>query len=194
MAPDVNGDAISGVECVMATPLHSVAATGEGIAMSEAPLSFDGFFQDQCPRLFATMCLTTGSRSDAEELTQDAFVRVLERWDRVGGLEEPAGFLYRTAMNLFKRRYRRARTLDRLPIPSKAGDDAFATIDDRDTLIRAMRELTPRQRAAVVLTSILDVSSEEAGRILGISDSTVRVLTSRAKTAMRAKVRDDEPS
>ena len=115
----------------MATPLHSVAATGEGIAMSEAPLSFDGFFQDQYPRLFATMCLTTGSRSDAEELTQDAFVRVLERWDRVGGLQEPAGFLYRTAMNLFKRRYRRARMLDRLPIPSDPGDDAFAAIDNR---------------------------------------------------------------
>ena len=107
---------------MMATPLHSVVATGEGIAMSDAPLSFDGFFQDQYTRLFATLCLTTGSWSDAEELTQDAFVCVLERWDRVGGLEEPAGFLYRTAMNLFKRRYRRARTLDRLPIRSEVGD------------------------------------------------------------------------
>ena len=178
----------------MATPLHSVSATGEGIAMSEAPLSFDEFFHDEYPRLFATMCLTTRSRHEAEEIAQDAFVRLLERWGRVGVLEEPAGFLYRTAMNLFRRRYRRARTLDRLPIPSEAGEDAFATIDDRDTLIRAMRDLTPRQRAAVVLTSILDYSSEEAGQILGISDSTVRVLASRAKTAMRAKVHDDDPS
>ena len=67
--------------------------------MSEAPLSFDEFFQDEYPRLFATMCLTTGSRHEAEEIAQDAFVRLLERWDRVGVLAEPAGFLYRTAMN-----------------------------------------------------------------------------------------------
>jgi DNA-directed RNA polymerase specialized sigma24 family protein len=53
-----------------------------------------------------------------------------------------------------------------------------------------MRDLTPHQRAAVVLTSILDYSSEEAGRILGLKDSTVRVLAGKARAAMKPKVGD----
>ena len=39
---------------------------------------------------------------------QDAFLTVWERWDRVGGMDDPVGYLYRTAMNLFRKRYRRA--------------------------------------------------------------------------------------
>jgi RNA polymerase sigma-70 factor, ECF subfamily len=41
-----------------------------------------------------------GNRAEAEELAQDAFLKVWERWDRVADIEEPVGYLYRTAMNL----------------------------------------------------------------------------------------------
>ncbi|MEP6477629.1 MAG: sigma-70 family RNA polymerase sigma factor [Actinomycetota bacterium] len=173
----------------MAASVRS-AAVIEGVAMAEAPLSFDGFFQEHHPRLFAGLCLTTGSRSEAEEIAQDAFVKVLERWDRVSTMEDPTGFLFRTAMNLFRKRYRRARLAERLSIPTRERDDAFAVVNDRDVLVRAMRGLTPHQRAAVVLTAIFDYSSEEAGRILGISDSTVRVLAGKGRAAMRSNVGD----
>lgn len=175
----------------MATSVRPVVVAGsEGIAMAEAPVSFDGFFQEQHPRLFAALCLTTGSRAEAEEIAQDAFVKVLERWDRVSRMDDPTGFLFRTAMNLFRKRYRRARLAERLPIPTRERDDAFAVVNDRDLLVRAMRDLTPHQRAAVVLTAIFDYSSEDAGRILGISDSTVRVLARKARHTMRSNVGD----
>lgn len=164
------------------------SAQPEGTVMAEAPMSFEVFFREQHPRLFATLCLTTGSREEAAEITQDAFLKVLERWDRVASMQDPTGFLFRIGMNVFRKRYRRARLADRLPIPTRERDDAFAVVHDRDVLVRAMRDLTPHQRAAVVLTAILDYSSEEAGRILGISDSTVRVLAGKARSSMRTSV------
>ena len=176
----------------MATPFDSVSvARDDGITVPDGPRRFDDFFHDQHARLFAALCLTTRSRHEAEEISQEAFVRVLERWDRVSTLEDPTGFLFRTAMNLFRKRYRRERIFERLPVYRPQRDDAFAVVDDRDALVRAMRELTPHQRAAVVLTTILDYTSEEAGRLLGISDSTVRVLARNARTAMRTNVGED---
>jgi RNA polymerase sigma-70 factor (ECF subfamily) len=168
--------------------MHAVPATEpEG---AEAPRSFEDFFRDHHARLFAALCLTTGSRDEAEEIMQDAFLKLWERWDRVSAMEDPAGFLFRTAMNTFLKRYRRARLAIRHVLPLPERDDAFAIVNDRDVLVRAMRDLTPHQRAAVVLTSILDYSSEEAGRILGLKDSTVRVLAGKARAAMKLKVGD----
>ena len=50
----------------------------------------------------------TRNRHEAEDLTRDAFIRVLERWDRVAEMEDPHGYLYLMAMNNFRRRYGRA--------------------------------------------------------------------------------------
>jgi len=173
----------------MNVPIRAVPATEpEEATMAEVPLTFEEFFQDHHARLFAALCLTTGSRDESEEIMQDAFLKIWERWDRVSAMDDPVGFLYRTAMNTFLKRYRRARLAVRHVLPLPERDDAFATVNDRDALVRAMRDLTPHQRAAVVLTSILDYSSEEAGRILGVADSTVRVLAKKARESMRPKV------
>jgi hypothetical protein len=67
--------------------------------------SFEDFFEREKADLYGAMCLVTRDRHEAEEIVQDAFVRVLERWDRVGSLEDPHGYLYRTAMNVFRSRY-----------------------------------------------------------------------------------------
>lgn len=174
-----------------ASAYPSNAGEIETSGMTEAPMDFEGFFRDHHPRLFAALCLTTGSRQEAEEIAQDTFLRVLERWDRVSRMDDPVGFLFTTAMNVFRKRYRRAKLAARLPLAQPILDDAFATVDDRDVLVRAMRELTPQQRAAVVLTAILDYPSEEAARLLGIKGSTVRVLALKARTAMRQRVGDE---
>ena len=176
----------------MGFPLQSIPTdAGENAATSAANASFEDFFRDHHARLFAALCLTTGSRHEAEEIAQEAFVRVLERWDRVSSLDNPGGYLFQTGMNLFRKRYRRARLWERLQLPTKESDDAFAVVDERDALVRALRELSPRQRAAVVLTTIFDYPSEEAGKIMGISDSTVRVLTKRARAELRTTVGDE---
>ena len=172
----------------MGAPLRAVpAGAAEGDAMVEGR-SFDAFFLDEHTRLFRALCLTTGSRQEAEEVAQDAFLRLWERWDRVGRMDDPVGYLYRTAMNLVRSRYRSATRALRRAFTFEHRDDAFAAVEDRDVVIRALRELIPQQRAAIVLTSLLGYSSEEAGRMLGMKASTVRALSTRARAAMRQTV------
>ena len=74
----------------------------------EAPRSFETFYEAESRVLFRRMWLVTGNPAEAEELMQEAFVRVWERWDRVGAMDDAVGYLYRTAMNLFRKRHRRA--------------------------------------------------------------------------------------
>ena len=118
---------------------------------------------------------------------QDAFLRLWERWDRIAGLDDPPAYLFRTAMNVFRNRYRRAALAVRRTVSLAPTEDAFATVEDRDVVVRALRALTPDQRAAVVLTSYVGLTSEEAGRALGMRASTVRTLATRARAAIREK-------
>src|SRR6185369_17796283 len=160
---------------VLPTPMLRPSGQEDGTA--GATETFEGFFAATNPRLFTALWLVTGDRYEAEEIAQDAFLRVFERWGRVGGLEDPESYLFRTAMNVFRNRYRRAalavrRSLSMAPDAS----DELAAVEDRDEVIRLLRPLPPRQRAAVVATSILDLSADEAGRLLGMRPATVHAL------------------
>ena len=81
----------------MNDPAVSIHAGTSG-AIVERGAVFEDFFREQSPNLYARLCLITGNRAEAEELSQDAFLKVWERWDRVADMEEPVGYLYRTAM------------------------------------------------------------------------------------------------
>ena len=63
-------------------------------------------------------------------------------------------------------------------------DDEISLIETRVDVVRALASLSPRQRAAIVLTDLLDFNSEEAGRMLGIAPGTVRMHASRARAAL----------
>lgn len=158
--------------------------------MAEVGLDFEEFFRSEYARLFRALCLVTASRDEAEDVMQEAFLRLWERWPRVRTLEDPTGFLYRTAMNRFRSRYRSAARRMRRQLPFQRSDDVFAAIEDRDVVVRALATLIPQQRAAVVLTGLLGYSSEEAGRMLHMKASTVRVLSTRARAAMRTVAGD----
>jgi RNA polymerase sigma-70 factor (ECF subfamily) len=153
--------------------------------------SFEEFFQHEKFDLFGLLCIVTRNRHEAEELTQEAFVRVLERWDRVATMEDSRGYLYRTAMNVVRSRYRRSLLAAKRPLGLTRPDDAIAVVDDQDAAMRALAQLSPQQRAAVVLVDLLDFSSDEAARVLGIRPSTVRMHTSRAHKALKGTMQDD---
>jgi RNA polymerase sigma-70 factor (ECF subfamily) len=161
-----------------------------GTGMTPEPQRFEEFFGAEHARLFGSLCLVTGDRHEAEEIMQDAFLRLWERWDRISEVEDLSGYLYRTAMNVFRNRYRRAALALRRTTSLAPSEDTFATVDDRDVVGRALQELTPDQRAAVVLTAYVGLTSEEAGTALGIRASTVRTLATRARAAIREKAGD----
>jgi RNA polymerase sigma-70 factor (ECF subfamily) len=160
-------------------------------AATEISGSFDGFFAEHHDRLYRALWIVTRDRHDAEELTQDAFLKVWERWERVSALDDPVGYLYRTAMNLYRNRRRRAAVAVRRAAHASPHDDAIAAIDERDAVVRALGACTPKQRAALVLTDLLDLTSEEAARALRVRPSTVRVLSARARATLRTELGDD---
>jgi RNA polymerase sigma factor (sigma-70 family) len=110
---------------------------------------------------------------------------VWQRWDRVGGMDDPVGYLYRTAMNLFRKRYRRAMLAVRRSVGLAVGTDDFADADDRYDVRHVLATLPPRQRAALVLTEMLGFTSKEAGDALGVTDATIRSLTRHGRDAFR---------
>lgn len=165
-------------------------ATAEEAPAADAA-SFERFFEAGHARLLRALFVVTGNADEAEELVQEAFLSVWERWDRVSAMEDPTGYLYRTAMNAFRSRLRRAARAARRVIGLAPGADAFAAADERDAIGRALAGLTPRQRAALVLTEMLGYGSEEAGRMLGVKAVTVRVLASQAREAMRKALGDE---
>jgi RNA polymerase sigma-70 factor (ECF subfamily) len=159
--------------------------------VSEAQ-SFEEFFEAESGAMFRRLCLVTGNRHDAEEVMQDAFLNVFERWDRVRQMENPTGYLYRTAFNVFKRRSRRAAMALRRTIGVGETVDEFAAADARFMVEEGLSELSPRQRAAIVLTELLGFNSEAAGRVLGVKPVTVRALASQGRAVMKRTLERDD--
>ena len=153
--------------------------------MVDEQASFEEFFHVERDRLFRVMFVITRNRQEAEDLSQEAFVRVLERWDAIGAMENPIGYLHRTAMNLFRSRYRRALSAARRGIGFVTAEDAYEAVDDRLVALQALGSLAPRQRAAIVLTEVLRYTAEEAGSMLGIRAATVRALHFQARSALK---------
>ena len=70
------------------------------LAVTGGSLGFEDFYTSERAELFGAIVMVTRSTGEAEELVQDAFVRVWERWDQVSNHPNPRGYLYRTAFNL----------------------------------------------------------------------------------------------
>ena len=160
------------------------------VAIAETA-SFEVFVTASQARLFGSLCLMKGSRHEAEEITQEAYVRVLERWEHVQGLDDPTGYLFVTAMNVFRKRIRRAGIALRRSIGVAPSQDAFGAVEDRAVVLGALAQLPLDQRAALVVTALLGYSSEEAGQMLGIQPSTVRARATRGRTALRELIGEE---
>jgi RNA polymerase sigma-70 factor, ECF subfamily len=170
----------------MTESLHAVPQELREAEAASTAEAFETFFDAERVRLLGALIVMTGNRAEAEELLQDAFLKVWERWYRVAAMENPSGYLYRTALNLHRRRLRRASVAMRRAFNILPNTDELAGVEVRDEAVRLLGKLTPRERAAIVITAYLGYSSEEAARLMGINANTIRVLTGRARATLRA--------
>lgn len=170
----------------MDKPIEAVTGDVSVARVVATDQSFEDFFLAERGRLLEALVVITANRAEAEELAQEAFLRVWERWDRVAAMDSPVGFLYRVSMNLYRSRVRRAAVALRKTVGFGGDPDELARVETRDTAVRLLGALTPRERAALVFTAYLGYSSEEAGQLLGIKATTVRVLTGRARATLRS--------
>jgi RNA polymerase sigma-70 factor (ECF subfamily) len=146
---------------------------------------FEDFYLEEYRDLYASMWLVTRNRHEAEEIAQDSFLKVLERWEQVRNVDDPQGYLYRTAMNVWRSRRRRAAVALRKAVGATLRDDSIVSAEQRVDLMRGLAALTARQRAALVLTDLVGLTSDEAGKALGVRPSTVRVLAARGRASMK---------
>jgi RNA polymerase sigma-70 factor (ECF subfamily) len=153
--------------------------------------TFEAFVDAETARFHGALRLLTRDRAEAEDLMQDALLKVWERWDSVRALDDPTGYLYRTAMNLYRKRLRRAAVAIRHALGPPPTRDPLDEVESRDAVLRALAALSPRQRMSLVLTDLLELSSEEAGRLMGVVPTTVRVLATQGRAALRARTGDD---
>jgi RNA polymerase sigma-70 factor (sigma-E family) len=142
--------------------------------------------------------LLVEDRALAEDIAQDAFVRLA---GRLAHLRDPAAFeayLRRTIVNLSRSHLRRKRVeraylrREQGSISSASGGaEAGRAVEDRDALWRAMRRLSDRQRAAIVLRYFEDLSEAEVAGVLRCRPGTVKSLVARGLEAMRAEMRGE---
>jgi RNA polymerase sigma-70 factor, ECF subfamily len=167
------------------TDLSAVPEVGEASV-------FEEFFLAQHERLFQALYLLTGDRSEADDLAQEALLRAYERWDRVGAMESPAGYVYRTALNLHRSQLRRLIVRARRVFLSIPAEDLSGPVAASQDVRRALAQLPPGQRDALLLVEWLGLGSEEAGRVLGIDASSVRGRLHRGRASLRDQLGDHD--
>ena len=148
---------------------------------------------DRVYRLAFRLC---GNAHDAEDITQEAFIRVFRSLDKYkpGTFE---GWMHRIVTNLFldlARRRGRIRfealpeDAERVPGRERSPEQVLSEESFDPVLQTALANLSPEFRAAVVLSDIEDLSYEEVGRILGVKMGTVRSRIHRGRAALRAEL------
>src|SRR4249919_1655866 len=106
------------------------------------PPSFEELFLDVHERLYRALYFITGSSADAEELMQDAFLKLWERWDRLDTIDDPVAYLFRVALNGFRSRVRRAQMAARRIVPAAGARDSFDDVHVREDVRRMLRGIS----------------------------------------------------
>jgi RNA polymerase sigma-70 factor (ECF subfamily) len=138
---------------------------------------FDRLFVEEGPRVWRTIyAFTAGRKEIAEEAVAEAFARALAHRS---GIRDPLAWIYRTAFRLAKEELRR----ERRSVPQEPRrNDEPARIGQ---LIFALRQLSPNQRAAIVLRYEVDLPVAEIAHRMGIAAPTVRVHLFRGRRRLR---------
>ena len=156
---------------------------------AQDPVDFQAFVVGRGGQLFRTaFLLTAGDSHLAEDLVQEALGRMFARWGRVSRLDNPSGYAQTALVNVFisQRRKRSSGELPTETLAERAG--AVAGEEDpalRVTLLAALRELPPQDRAVLVLRYWEDRSVEETATALRLTSTAVRSRSSRALERLR---------
>lgn len=146
---------------------------------------FDDFVRTRSAPLLRVAYLLTGDRHAAEDLLQDVLEQVYVRWRRVR--TSPEAYARRALVNRAANRWRRRarRPESALGDLDPATPDATDDVGLREAVVAALRTVPPRQRAAVVLRYLEDLSVAETAAALDCSEGAVKSHTSRGLAKLR---------
>lgn len=157
--------------------------------------SLKDLYVRHAPEAVRLAFLLTSDAALAEDITQEAFIRVAGRFRHLRSTGAFDAYLRRTVVNLCMSHHRRRR-LERTYVerersrPQRAAEQP--DLAARDEIRRALRSLPMRQRAAVVLRYYEDLSEQQVADVLGCSASAARSLVFRAMETLRTTIGSEE--
>ena len=138
---------------------------------------------------------TVGNSSDADDILQEVFLRVLESWHRFQHHSSPKTWIWSIANNCMREYFRKAkRTKENVPIENDMGNNVQTNQEILIELERSLYCLTMDQRLVFVERIIHEKSSKETSELLGWSDAKVRTTLNRAIKKIQAWFAKEEIS
>jgi RNA polymerase sigma-70 factor (ECF subfamily) len=163
------------------------AGAGGGVPRDQ--VDFDSFFAVEFPRVARTVYLIGHDYQRAQDVTQDAFVELLKRWEKVSRLERPGAWVRRVAIRKMMRSLRREAAQWEVLRREAEWNLRLAPREegrDIDHVLAAIRSLSLRQRTAIVLFYYESATLVEIAEALGCSVSTAGVHLHRARGRLEA--------
>jgi RNA polymerase sigma factor (sigma-70 family) len=157
--------------------------------MDPSGRAFEDFYGDVQPRLLAALVAFSGDVDLAAEAVDEAFVRALVHWPRVGSMASPAGWVYRVAVNVARRQAQR-RDRERATAHRLASNEGLTAPEARPgglgiEVRELVGQLPDRQRLAVVLRYVGDLPEADIARVMGIRRSTVSATLGKARANLQ---------
>jgi RNA polymerase sigma-70 factor, ECF subfamily len=160
--------------------------------MNEA--EFDALYDASFPRLVGQLTAMIGSRDEAQECVQEAFVRAWSHRTRIDSQGAPEAWVrataYRLAVSRWRRRRRGERPLDRAV---QGSAQASGPDESRVALVSALQQIPEEQRRAIVLHHLCDLSVKDVATEMGVAEGTIKARLSRGRLAL-ATMLGDEPT
>ncbi|MFC1419675.1 SigE family RNA polymerase sigma factor [Streptacidiphilus cavernicola] len=157
---------------------------------SEREARFEEFVQARSGALLRLCQLLTNDRHLAEDLLQTALANCYRHWDRVLAQGREEAYVRTAIVNahIDGVRRRKLKEILTLHLPEHGSREPAGWVDDRDLLRRALADLAPRTRSAVVLRHYVGLTELEAAQTLGCSVGNVKRLTFRGLAQLRTTV------
>lgn len=162
------------------------ASPARVIGVPDGSAEVEELYRRACPRLVGLLTAVGGSRSDAEEVAQDSFVKLLQHWPKVREYDDPEAWLRTVAVRALISRHRR-RTMATLGLRRLEPDVARAVpgLDgDAVDIGRALARLPVGHRAVVLLHHLHDLPVDEVAAALRLPVGTVKSRLSRARATL----------
>ena len=162
--------------------------------------SWRAIYESTCDRLYAFLCYQVGDRGEAENILQETYLQAFRKLGTYRGEAPLEVWLRAIALGrsldwkrVMLRRFKRSAPLTETSAQVEPDLRHVKFDSERDALQAALRELSHRQRAALLLREWEGRSFREIGELLGCGENTARVHHTRAREHMRVALRGETP-
>lgn len=155
-------------------------------------VEFDEFYAGTAARIVRQMFLLTGDLAEAEDVVHEAFERAWLRWDTVATSDSPEAWVRTVARRLAVSRWRKARNAATAWTRHGGAEHRPALDAENLDLVNALKTLPDKQRVAIVLHHLADLSVEQVAAETGAGVSAVKAQLTRGRAALATVLNNND--